>query len=76
MMPRKEFIVIRTALATLAVMTLAAACARVEVAPIKVEPIHVIVDVNIRIDRQLDNFFAFEGTGSTQPASQPAGVSK
>ncbi len=32
----------------------------VEVKPIKVEPIHITVDVNLRIDRQLDDFFDFE----------------
>ncbi|HEX2971495.1 MAG TPA: hypothetical protein VHP11_04145 [Tepidisphaeraceae bacterium] len=47
-------------------------CATVEVKPIKVEPIYITVDVNIRVDRQLDNFFAFEQPNETQPATQPA----
>lgn len=29
----------------------------VELKPIKVEPIHITIDVNIRVDRALDNFF-------------------
>jgi len=29
----------------------------VEVAPVKVEPVHITIDVNIRVDRALDNFF-------------------
>jgi hypothetical protein len=32
----------------------------VQVEPIKVEPIHITVDVNLRVDRELDNFFDFE----------------
>ena len=50
-------------------LLLAAACAscarldtssKVDVRPIEVKPIHITVDVNVRIDRQLDQFFAFE----------------
>ena len=66
------------------------ACARldtrseVDVKPIRVEPIHITVDVNVRIDRELDQFFAFEEemepekpatAPATQPATQPAPVS-
>jgi hypothetical protein len=51
----------------------ASACARldttsqVDVKPIEVKPIHITVDVNVRIDRELDNFFAFE-----EEAAKPA----
>ena len=39
-----------------------AGCTRheVEVKPIKVEPIHITVDINIRLQRELENLFAFE----------------
>jgi len=52
-------------------------CARVDVQPIEVKPIHVVVDVNVRIDRQLDNFFDFEKELASMPlapvpATQPA----
>jgi hypothetical protein len=30
---------------------------KVEVAPVEVKPIHITIDVNIRVDRALDNFF-------------------
>lgn len=40
----------------------------VDVRPIEVKPIHITVDVNVRIDRQLDEFFAFE-----EEIDQPAG---
>jgi len=50
-------------------MPLAASCLRVE-------PIHIVVDVNIRVDRELDEFFAFEKSvtmsSATQAATQPA----
>ncbi|WP_428939818.1 hypothetical protein [Fontivita pretiosa] len=57
---------------TLAVslLVLAPSCARVSVDPIEVKPIHVVVDVNVRIDRELDEFFAFEDK-YRQPATQP-----
>lgn len=35
-------------------------CARVAVEPIEVKPIHITMDVNIRVQKQLDQFFAFE----------------
>lgn len=28
--------------------------------PIEIKPIHITVDVNVRVDKQLDDFFAFE----------------
>ena len=51
-------------------------CARVKVDPIEVKPIHIVHDINIRVDRQLDEFFAFqEKTAATQPATaQTAGA--
>ena len=29
----------------------------VEVAPVEVKPIHITIDVNVRVDRALDDFF-------------------
>ena len=47
--------------AALAVLWLATAgCAtqhKVEVAPVEVKPIHITIDVNIKVDRALDDFF-------------------
>lgn len=51
-----------------AALTLAAAsCTKhhitsdpVRVEPIEVKPIHITIDVNVRVDRELDRFFAFE----------------
>jgi hypothetical protein len=33
---------------------------RVELQPIKVEPIHLTLDVNVKVDRELDRFFEYE----------------
>ena len=30
---------------------------RVEMAPVEVKPIHITIDVNVKIDRALDDFF-------------------
>ncbi|MFZ7125124.1 MAG: hypothetical protein ACOWWM_03095 [Desulfobacterales bacterium] len=30
---------------------------RVEVAPVEVKPIHITIDVNVKIDREIDNYF-------------------
>ena len=68
---------IKLALAVPAAAALAS-CAHVEtenkvdVRPIEVKPIHITVDVNVRVDRELDNFFAFEDQSTTRPATQPA----
>lgn len=48
-----------------------ASCASVEVKPVEVKPIHITLDVNVRIDRELDQFFAFEDQPTTKPATRP-----
>ena len=30
---------------------------KVEVAPVKVEPLHITIDVNVKVDKALDDFF-------------------
>ncbi|MBW1840670.1 MAG: hypothetical protein JRI75_02605 [Deltaproteobacteria bacterium] len=30
---------------------------RVEIAPVEVKPIHITIDVNIKVDKALDDFF-------------------
>jgi Skp family chaperone for outer membrane proteins len=30
---------------------------RVEIAPVEVKPIHITIDVNVKVDKALDNFF-------------------
>jgi hypothetical protein len=63
------------AMAAIAVVLLVAAggCTpRVHVDPIEVKPIHIVHDINIRVDRQLDEFFAFQEQAATQPATTQA----
>jgi hypothetical protein len=45
-------------LAALALLLALSACTshRVEVAPVEVKPIHITIDVNVKIDRELDNY--------------------
>jgi hypothetical protein len=55
-----------------ALLALVPGCVHVKTDPIKVEPIHIVADINIRVERQLDDFFAFEkqgGAAATQPAT-------
>lgn len=64
----------RTKLILLLAAVGVAGCVKVE--PIEVKPIHIVLDVNIRVDRELDQFFAFEDKGNpaTQPATQPTAL--
>lgn len=48
---------------------------KVEVAPVEVKPIHITIDVNVKVDRALDSFFddidsAEKKIDSTQPGEQ------
>lgn len=43
-----------------AALTLLTACQtqhKVEMAPVEVKPIHITIDVNVKVDRALDDFF-------------------
>ncbi|MCD6534120.1 MAG: hypothetical protein J7L25_08605, partial [Deltaproteobacteria bacterium] len=47
----------------------------VQVAPLEVKPIHITIDVNIKVDRALDDFFgdldaAAETNDQDKPSSQ------
>ncbi len=30
---------------------------KVQIAPVEIKPIHITIDVNVKVDRALDNFF-------------------
>ena len=47
-------------LLTGAVFLVAANCTqhKVEVAPVEVKPIHITIDVNVKVDKALDDFFS------------------
>jgi hypothetical protein len=48
-----------------------ASCLHVTSDPVEVKPIHIVADINLRIDRELDQFFAFQDKyhSATQPAT-------
>jgi hypothetical protein len=61
------------AAASMVVLLYVGGCSpRVRVDPIEVKPIHIVHDINIRLDRQLDEFFAFQEQATTQPATNAA----
>ena len=39
---------------------------KVEVAPVEVKPIHITIDVNVKVDRALDDFFSDIDTAEEQ----------
>lgn len=51
-----------------AVMAMGVGCARIEVAPIEVKPIHITMDINLKVDRSLDEFFSYQDKPSGTPA--------
>jgi hypothetical protein len=51
-------------------LLLATSCIHVD--PVEVKPIHIVMDINIRVDRELEQFFAFEDKASAAPTSAPA----
>ena len=51
----------------------AAGCTpHVAIDPIKVEPIHITMDVNLKVDHELDEFFSYQKDSTTQPTSGAA----
>ncbi len=62
----------------LVLLVSAAGCFRVKVDPVEVKPI--TLNVNLKVDRQLDDFFAFEKTGAgaatTATSTQPPAAVK
>jgi hypothetical protein len=44
---------------------------RVEVAPVEVKPIHITIDVNVKVDRALDDFFSDIDDKKTQLTEEP-----
>lgn len=49
-----------------------AGCVSVKTAPIEVKPIHITVDVNVKIDRALDDFFGDLDKQSTTLIHEPS----
>ncbi|MEW6221579.1 MAG: hypothetical protein AB1634_18890 [Thermodesulfobacteriota bacterium] len=53
---------------------IAAGCTRheVAVAPVEVKPIRITIDVNVKVDRALDEFFDDLDQAATTPAGGPS----
>ncbi len=59
-----------------AALLLAAGCVNVKTAPIEVKPIHITVDVNVKVERALEDFFGdidkkSAAIETTKPAATP-----
>jgi hypothetical protein len=65
----------RLALLAAAALLLLPGCTRhkiearhdVQMAPIEVKPIHITIDINIKVDRALDDFFGDLDKAATKP---------
>lgn len=44
----------------------------IETKPIKIEPIEITVNINIRVDRELDDFFDFQDKPDAKTDAPPA----
>jgi hypothetical protein len=44
----------------------------IAIEPIKVEPIYITMDVNLKVDHELDEFFSYQKDPTTQPATGAA----
>lgn len=42
----------------------------VTVEPVELKPIHLTMDLNIKVQRELDDFFDFEEAAPTEPAEE------
>jgi hypothetical protein len=48
------------------------ACAHVKVDPIEVKEIHIVHDVNFHVDKELEEFFAYQNQPSPTTQAAPA----
>jgi hypothetical protein len=43
---------------------------QVQSAPIEIKPIHITMDINLRVQRELDEFFDFEDRSAATPPTE------
>ncbi|MEO6436154.1 MAG: hypothetical protein ABIP55_10385 [Tepidisphaeraceae bacterium] len=60
--------------ATMAAALLLAGCTPTVRVKHEVEPIHLTADINIRVDRQLDQFFSYQDQPTTTATTAPVAV--
>jgi len=46
---------------------------KVEVAPVEIKPIHITIDVNVKVDKALDDFFGDIDDAQDQADETPSG---
>jgi hypothetical protein len=51
----------------LAILLAACVSHRVQSDPIEIKPIHITMDINVRVQRELDEFFDFEESDAKRP---------
>jgi hypothetical protein len=56
-------------LASLPLAFLSSGCLSLKTEPIEVKPIHITVDVNVKVDKALDDFFGDLDKKATTPRS-------
>ena len=69
----------KTILLAALLMLALTACTRheVEVKPVEIKPIHITIDVNIKVDRALDDFFGdIDGLQAEESADETADKSR
>ncbi len=77
-MSRKTFLPIQIlAMASLILICGCNTKHEVKVAPVEIKPIHITIDVNIKVDKALDNFFgdldaAAEAENGSSPTTAPS----
>jgi hypothetical protein len=74
----KEILII-SVITTVLLLCCLSACTRheVNVAPVEVKPIHITIDVNVKVDRELDSFFDdIDSAEQQDAASSPSDGSK
>lgn len=63
---------------TLAALILTCGCNtkhEVKVAPVEIKPIHITIDVNIKVDKALDNFFGdLDAAAAAENSSRPTTI--
>ena len=64
-LPMKRFLLV----CSLPVPLLLGGCLSVKTEPIEVKPIHITVDVNVKVDKALDDFFGDLDKKATAPKS-------
>jgi hypothetical protein len=67
---------VRASLLPLAALAGACFSHSVQSAPIEIKPIHITMDINLRVQRELDEFFDFEEPAAQEATTKTDGTQK